>query len=39
MALNKEKKADLEAAIFDLNSVSRTLSDVMLRARRPSQKG
>jgi molecular chaperone DnaK len=37
VALNEEKKADLEAAIFDLNSVSRTLSDVMLS--KPSQKG
>jgi molecular chaperone DnaK len=30
MAMNNEKKAELEAAIFDLNAVSRTLSDVML---------
>src|SRR6185295_17977121 len=30
MALANEKPADLEAAIFDLNSVSRTLSDIML---------
>ena len=30
MALNNEKRADLEAAIYDLNTVSRTLSDVML---------
>jgi len=30
MAMNNEKKAELEAAIFDLNTVSRTLSDVML---------
>ena len=30
MALANEKRADLEAAIFDLNSVSRTLSDIML---------
>ncbi len=30
MALDNEKRADLEAAIFDLNSVSRTLSDIML---------
>jgi molecular chaperone DnaK len=29
-ALNNEKRADLEAAIYDLNTVSRTLSDVML---------
>jgi molecular chaperone DnaK len=30
MALANEKKPELEAAIFDLNTVSRTLSDVML---------
>ena len=30
MALNLEKRAELEAAIYDLNAVSRTLSDVML---------
>jgi molecular chaperone DnaK len=30
MALNNEQRAELEAAIYDLNSVSRTLSDVML---------
>jgi molecular chaperone DnaK len=30
MALNAERRAELEAAIYDLNSVSRTLSDVML---------
>jgi molecular chaperone DnaK len=30
MALTNEKRAELEAAIFDLNSVSRTLSDIML---------
>jgi molecular chaperone DnaK len=30
MALSNEKRAELEAAIFDLNTVSRTLSDVML---------
>jgi molecular chaperone DnaK len=30
MAINNEKRADLEAAIYDLNTVSRTLSDVML---------
>jgi molecular chaperone DnaK len=29
-ALGGEKRAELEAAIYDLNSVSRTLSDVML---------
>jgi molecular chaperone DnaK len=30
MALANEKRAELEAAIFDLNTVSRTLSEVML---------
>ncbi len=30
VALNEDKRADLEAAIFDLNGISRTLSDVML---------
>jgi molecular chaperone DnaK len=30
MALDTEKRADLEAAIFELNNVSRTLSDIML---------
>ncbi|HEY4593774.1 MAG TPA: Hsp70 family protein, partial [Thermoanaerobaculia bacterium] len=30
VAINTEKRADLEAAIYDLNTVSRTLSDVML---------
>jgi len=30
MALNQEQRAELEAAIYDLNAVSRTLSDVML---------
>jgi molecular chaperone DnaK len=39
VALNEEKKADLEAAIFDLNSVSRTLSDVMLSKPSSPQKG
>jgi molecular chaperone DnaK len=29
-AINNERRADLEAAIYDLNTVSRTLSDVML---------
>ena len=38
VALSEEKKPDLEAAIFDLNSVSRTLSDVML-SKPGSQKG
>jgi molecular chaperone DnaK len=38
MAMNNEKKAELEAAIFDLNAVSRTLSDVMLtRTSGPGQ--
>src|SRR5215203_1664960 len=38
MAMNNEKKAELEAAIYDLNTVSRTLSDVMLtRAGGPSK--
>jgi molecular chaperone DnaK len=40
VALNEDKKADLEAAIFDLNNVSRTLSDVMLSKASPGpQKG
>ena len=40
VALNDEKKADLEGAIFDLNNVSRTLSDVMLTKASPGpQKG
>jgi molecular chaperone DnaK len=40
VALNNEKKADLEGAIFDLNNVSRTLSDVMLTKASPGpQKG
>jgi molecular chaperone DnaK len=30
MALNRERRAELEAAIYDLNAVSRTLSDIML---------
>jgi molecular chaperone DnaK len=30
MALTNEKRAELEAAIYDLNNVSRTLSDIML---------
>jgi molecular chaperone DnaK len=29
-ALNSDRRAELEAAIYDLNTVSRTLSDVML---------
>ncbi len=40
MALNHEKRAELEAAIYDLNAVSRTLSDVMLtRASGSGAKG
>jgi molecular chaperone DnaK len=39
MALAEEKKPDLEAAIFDLNNVSRTLSDVMLSKTSGPQKG
>jgi len=38
VALNEEKKADLEGAIFDLNGISRTLSEVMLSKAGP-QKG
>ncbi|HET9208777.1 MAG TPA: molecular chaperone DnaK [Thermoanaerobaculia bacterium] len=30
VALNSDRRADLEAGIYDLNTVSRTLSDVML---------
>ena len=29
-AINNERRADLEAAIYDLNTISRMLSDVML---------
>ena len=40
VALSEDKRADLEAAIFDLNGISRTLSDVMLsKAGGPEQKG
>jgi molecular chaperone DnaK len=40
MAVNNEKRAELEAAIYDLNTVSRTLSDVMLtRAGGSGSKG
>jgi molecular chaperone DnaK len=40
VALNEDKKPDLEGAIFDLNNVSRTLSDVMLTKASPGpQKG
>jgi molecular chaperone DnaK len=38
VSLNDGKKPDLEGAIFDLNNVSRTLSDVMLSKTSP-QKG
>ena len=38
VALNNEQRAELEAAIFDLNTVSRTLSDIMLsRASGPGK--
>jgi molecular chaperone DnaK len=37
VALNEEKKADLEGAIFDLNGISRTLSDVMLSKAGPQK--
>ncbi|MES1244332.1 MAG: molecular chaperone DnaK [Acidobacteriota bacterium] len=39
VALGEDKKADLEAAIFDLNGISRTLSDVMLSKAGGDQKG
>jgi len=40
VALGEDKRADLEAAIYDLNGISRTLSDVMLsKAGGPGQKG
>jgi molecular chaperone DnaK len=39
VALGEDKKPDLEAAIFDLNNVSRTLSDVMLSKATGPQKG
>ena len=39
VALTEDKKADLEAAIFDLNGISRTLSDVMLSKAGGDQKG
>ncbi len=40
MALNNEQRAELEAAIYDLNAASRTLSDVMLtRASGSGSKG
>ncbi|MEA2564799.1 MAG: molecular chaperone DnaK [Acidobacteriota bacterium] len=40
VALNEDKRADLEAAIYDLNGISRTLSDVMLsKAGGPDRKG
>ena len=37
VALSEEKKADLEGAIFDLNGISRTLSDVMLSKAGPGK--
>ncbi len=37
VSLNENKRADLEAAIFDLNEVSRTLSDVMLTKTSPQK--
>ena len=37
VALHEEKKADLEGAIFDLNGISRTLSDVMLSKAGPQK--
>jgi molecular chaperone DnaK len=39
VALNEDKKPDLEGAIFDLNNISRTLSDVMLSKATGPQKG
>ena len=39
VSLNEERKPDLEAAIFDLNNISRTLSDVMLSKTTGPQKG
>jgi molecular chaperone DnaK len=39
VALAEDKKVDLEGAIFDLNNVSRTLSDVMLSKASGPQKG
>jgi molecular chaperone DnaK len=39
VALNEDKRADLEAAIYDLNGISRTLSDVMLSKAGGNQKG
>jgi molecular chaperone DnaK len=39
VALGEDKKPDLEGAIFDLNNVSRTLSDVMLSKASGPQKG
>jgi molecular chaperone DnaK len=37
VALHEEKKADLEGAIFDLNGISRMLSDVMLSKAGPQK--
>jgi molecular chaperone DnaK len=39
VALGEDKRADLEAAIYDLNGISRTLSDVMLSKAGGDQKG
>ncbi|HYN22832.1 MAG TPA: molecular chaperone DnaK [Thermoanaerobaculia bacterium] len=39
VALTEDKRADLEAAIFDLNGISRTLSDVMLSRTGGPEKG
>jgi molecular chaperone DnaK len=38
VAISEEKRADLEAAIYDLNGISRTLSDVMLSKAGGDQK-
>ena len=36
MALNEDERSDLEAAIFDLNSISQKLSQIMLEKADPS---
>jgi molecular chaperone DnaK len=38
VAIGEEKRADLEASIYDLNGISRTLSDVMLSKAGGDQK-
>ncbi len=38
MALNEEDRADLEAAIFDLNTISQKLSQIMLENTEPDSK-